>query len=99
MAARNLRAVPPGAEVARKSTAKTVAEAIAGGDRRDILVATRNRIAKTVDDPTCPPRDLAALTRRLDDIVDKIAALDAAAAQEAAESASVDDEAFDAEAL
>lgn len=98
MAARNLRAVPPGAKVTRKAT-KTIAEAIANGDRRDILVATRNRIAKTVDDPTCPPRDLAALTRRLDDIVDKIAALDAAAEQEAAESASVDDEAFDAEAL
>ena len=99
MAARNLRAVPPGANPVGKPSAKSITEAIASGDRRDLLVATRNRIAKPVDDPSCPPRDLAALTRRLDDIVEKIAALDLAAKQEEDEGARVADEAFDAEAL
>ena len=99
MTARNLRAVEPGEAKPPKLRDMTVAEAIATGNQREILVATRNRIAKTVDDSSCPPRDLAALTRRLGDVVKEIAALDAAAAQEAAESAVVADEAFDASAI
>ena len=98
MASRPLRAVTAG-EAPPKAAPVTVTEAITKGDRRGILVATRNRIARTVDDPKCPPRDLAALTRRLDDIVEKIAAIDALAEQEAAESADVADEAFDASAI
>jgi hypothetical protein len=86
---------------ARKRTnrAKSVSRAASGGDRRELLVAMRARIAKAVEDPTTPARDLAALSRRLLEIAREIEALDVAADQEAAENAEVDDEAFDAEAL
>lgn len=55
---------------------KSVAEAAAGGDRRELLVAMRDRIAKAVADPDCPPRDLAALSRRLQDIAKDIDGID-----------------------
>ena len=48
-------------------------------------MAMRRRIAKTVEDPNCPPRDLAALTRRLQEISREIEAIDARAKQEADE--------------
>ena len=71
-----------------------VFEAAESGDHRALLVAMRDRIAKTVADPKCPPRDLAALTRRLGDIAKDIRALDLAAEQEGDESVP-DDEPFD----
>jgi hypothetical protein len=60
----------------------------------------RSRIARTVEGD-CPPRDLAALTRRLQDIAERITSLDLAAKQEGAEGAisSTPDEEFDASAL
>lgn len=64
---------------------ETVAEAAAGGDHRELLVAMRERIAKTVSDPSCPPRDLAALTRRLQDIAKEIDAIDLRLKEEAKE--------------
>jgi hypothetical protein len=76
VATQNLRAVKPG-EPAPKQKRQNVAEAAESGDYRALLVATRDRIALTVSDPSCPPRDLAALTRRLTDIGREIEALDA----------------------
>ena len=71
--------------------------------RQSVPVGTRgphdDRVAKAVTDEKCPPRDLAALTKRLDDIVDKIAVLQAAEEQEAVEGGDADDEAFDATAI
>lgn len=58
-------------------TAKGVAEAARSGTTRELLVAMRDRIAQTVEDPSCPPRELAALTKRLQDIVRDIEATDA----------------------
>jgi hypothetical protein len=52
-----------------------------------------------VQDEDTPPRDLAALSRRLQDIAKEIAALDAAAEQEAGESGDVQDGEFDAAAI
>ncbi len=78
---------------------KTVAEAAATGDHRNLLVAMRERIAKTVSDPDCPPRDLAALTRRLQDIAKEIAVIDLQAKQEASEDGVSADEDWDDEAL
>ena len=78
---------------------KTVAEAAAAGDHRGLLVAMRERIAQTVSDPGCPPRDLAALTRRLQDIAKEIAVIDLQAKQEANEDGVSADEAWDDEAL
>lgn len=97
MAARKqLRAVTPGETAAAKP--KTVAEAAAGGDHRELLVAMRERIAKTVSDPNCPPRDLAALTRRLQEIAKELEAIELRAKEEADERVTPDEE-WDAEAL
>jgi hypothetical protein len=77
----------------------SITEAAEVGDQRGLLVAMRARVAKTVEDPNCPPRDLAALSRRLQEINREIEALDAKAQQEAREDAVTPDESWDAEAL
>jgi len=99
----NLRAVPTGtkATTPRKRAAakpKTVAEA-AKGSQLELLEALRARVAKTIDSDSCPPRDLAALTRRLQEITREIAALKLAAEQEAKEKDAPPDEALDAASL
>lgn len=93
-----LRAVGPD-ETPPKGEKLTVAQAAEKGTHLDLLVAMRERIAKTVADEKCPPRDLAALTRRLQDIATEIAALELKAKQEAAEDAVPEDEEFDASAV
>ena len=65
-----LRTVKPG-EKAPAKRAKSVSQA-AKGTQRELLVAMRDRIAKTISDSDCPPRDLASLTRRLQDIAKEI---------------------------
>jgi hypothetical protein len=74
--ARRLRVVKPGEPTRRKKPLK-VTTAAQDGDRRDLLVALRARIAQTVEDPNTPPRDLAALSRRLLEIARDIEAIDA----------------------
>jgi len=98
MAAKRLRAVQPDEAPAKKERL-TVAQAAATGDHRALLVAMRERIARTVSDPDCPPRDLAALTRRLQDIAKEIEGIDLRAKQEANEDGVTPDEEWDAEAL
>ncbi len=95
-----LRAVAPD-ETAPSARPKhlTVSEAAAAGSHRELLVAMRERVAKAVQDPNCPPRDLAALTRRLQELAREIEAIDARALEEARESGTAADEAWDAEAL
>lgn len=66
-----------------QTTDLSVSEAAATGDQRTLLLALRKRTAEAVADPSCPPRDLAALTRRLQEIAKELTALDAAAAKEA----------------
>lgn len=97
-ARQSLRAVAPGEKPARRRRL-SVTDAAESGSQRDLLVAMRERIAKTVQDVNCPPRDLASLTRRLQEVAREIEAIDARAAEEAAESAHVADEAWNAEAL
>lgn len=78
----------------------TVAQAAATGNHRSLLVAMRERIASAVSDPDCPPRDLAALTRRLQDVSKEIEALDLRAKEEGADADDVAaDEDWSAEAL
>lgn len=78
----------------------SVTKAASSGDPRQLLVALRDRVAKTVEDPNCPPRDLASLSRRLQEIHRDIEAIEAREKQEAAEDADGHpDEAWDAEAL
>lgn len=100
---RNLRAVPGGKSdkpAPKEPAAKQdVAQAAESGDHKALLVAMRDRIAKAVRDPECPPRDLAALTRRLQDIAKEIEAIELREKQEAAEDATAPDEPWDEEAL
>jgi hypothetical protein len=77
----------------------TVDQAAATGSHRDLLVAMRERIARAVSAADCPPRDLASLTRRLQDIAREIDALDRRAEQEGREGVHSPDEAFDASAI
>ena len=93
-----LRAVGPD-ETPPKGEKLTVAQAAEKGSHKDLLIAMRERIAKTVADPKCPPRDLAALTRRLQEIAREIDALELRAKQEADESEVPADEDFDASAI
>ena len=95
MAAKRLRAVAPD-ETARQ---KSITEAASSGTHRELLVAMRDRIAKAVEDPNCPPRDLASLSRRLHELSKDIEQHDAVEAQEVARGGEVADETFDASAI
>lgn len=83
-AAKSLRVVAPDEKPApkRRPRKKTIVQAAANGTAREQLVALRDRVAKTVDDPKCPPRDLAALSRRLMEITKEIDAIDVRDAEE-----------------
>lgn len=94
-APKRLRAVAPDEVPARR---KSVADAAQSGDRLELLVAMRDRIAKTISDPDCPPRDLASLTRRLQDIAKEIDVLELSGGVDSVV-ASTDDESFDASSI
>jgi acyl-CoA hydrolase len=87
-----LRSVPAGAKAPAKASRLTVAQAAETGDHRALLVAMRERIAASVSSADCPPRDLAALTRRLQDVAKEIEALDVRALEEAADDDSAENE-------
>jgi len=72
-----LRAVKAGESAPKPAAAKTVAQAAKSGTPRELLVAMRDRIAETVSQSNCAARDLAALTKRLQDIAHDIDAIDA----------------------
>ena len=97
MARKPLRAVGPDEKPPAKR--RTVAEAAESGDHRALLVAMRERIALTVSNPDCPPRDLAALTRRLQDIAKEIEQIDLRELEEGGEGGVAADEEFDADAI
>lgn len=67
-----MRAVPAPPEIPaeppKPKKPTTVLQATETGQRIDILNTLRTRIAKAIDDPKTPPRDLAALSNRLLDI-------------------------------
>jgi hypothetical protein len=105
-ARKGLRAVSPNEKAPRKpAKPKNVAAAAKSGSQRDLLVAMRDRIATAVTNPDCPPRDLASLSRRLQDIAKEIESIDAREkeereADEARKNIVSDgDDVFDAEAL
>lgn len=95
-AVEKLRAVEPGERPTRKLT---VAQAASSGSHLDLLISMRERIAKTVSSDDCPPRDLASLSRRLQDISKEIEALQVKDAEDNDGGAGVEDEEFDAEAI
>lgn len=94
--AKQLRSVKHGEKAAPKKL--SVAEAAASGDQLATLIATRDRVAVAVTDPACSPRDLAALTKRLDDIIEKIKTLSAQVDGHGEEADDVGDS-FDASAI
>jgi hypothetical protein len=94
-----LRAVTEADKPVAPAKRLSVVEAAASGDHRALLVAMRERIARTVTDADCPPRDLASLTRRLQDIAKEIESLDVRAKEEARDNDPTADEEWDAEAL
>lgn len=98
MAARKpaLRAVAPGERAARPSTILEAAEA---GDRLEELRSMRRRIARTLDNPDTPPRDLAALSRRQMELGREIEALVAREGEETRGGVEVTDGAFDSAAI
>ena len=91
-----LRTVSPGERAPRRRAPKSVAAAASSGTTRDLLVQLRARVATAIDDPDTPARDLAALTRRMQEIVRDIDALDAREKQDATRGAEVEDAEFDA---
>ena len=93
-----LRAVGADEKPPALTKAKTVSEAANDGTTRELLVAMRARIAKAVEDPNTPARDLAALTKRLVEVVRDIEAIDARADEEG-ESVVLEDGDFDASAV
>ena len=76
-----LRAVGDG-ETPPPVPPKTIAEAAEAGSTLDELRLMRARIARTLDDPNCPPRDLAALSRRLIEIGKEITAIESRALED-----------------
>lgn len=102
MATRKLRAVADGEAPARARPArpKTVTQAADKGTHRELLVAMRDRVARAVEDPNTPARDLAALTRRLLEIAREIEAIDSRTGEDRiGEAANTPDAAFSTEAL
>ena len=97
--ASKLRVVNPDEPAPVEPAAKRVGAAAKGGDRLELLVAMRDRIAKAVESDDTPPRDLASLSRRLQEIAKEIDVLKAAKAQEEQTGASREDQAFDRSAI
>jgi len=100
MAARKPASLRAVTEDERKPHPKSVTQAADAGTHRELLVAMRGRVAKAVEDPNTPARDLAALTRRLIEIAREIEAIDARAGEgELGDAASTPDADFNPEAL
>lgn len=89
--------MPPASPEPRKLTVDVAAR---DGSDLELLMAMRDRVADQVADVTCPPRDLAALTRRLEEIRKQIAAERARIAEETnGVAATVEDGLFDSTAI
>ncbi len=75
---------------------KSITEAADTGTTLELLVAMRSRIAGAVEDANTPARDLAALTKRLVEVVRDIEAINARDSQEDADNGPTADEAWTA---
>lgn len=93
-----LRAVSPD-ETAQAKIPKTILEAAEQGSRLDELQAMRRRLARALDDPNTPARDLAALSRRQLEIGKEIEAILIAEDEDQSVIASTDDEDWDESAI
>ena len=90
----------PEAEPKKKPVrAKTVTQAAKSGDQKQLLIALRDRIAKTVEDPETPARDLAALSRRLMEISKDLRGIEMQEAEDGSVVEQGEDEPFDPETV
>ncbi|WP_218120577.1 hypothetical protein [Geodermatophilus sp. DSM 45219] len=78
---------------------KSVTEAAKDGTERELWAAMRDRVAESVESKATAPRDLAALTKRLGEIVREIKQIDARLAKEGRTGGRAADESFDASAV
>lgn len=95
----HLHAIGPGEKPPVRRAPRSIAEAAEAESPLDELRLMRMRIARTLDDPNCPPRDLAALSRRQIEISREIEALKRQAAEEEQAGGTAADEAWDSEAI
>jgi hypothetical protein len=93
-ARKNLRAVKAD-EKAEAKAPKTILEAAEAGSRIEELRAMRRRIARALDDPNTPARDLAALSRRQLEIGKEIEAIVISEDEDHSVVVNADDEAWD----
>lgn len=95
MAARKtLRAVAPDEKVEPKRPC-SILEAAERGSRIEELRAMRRRIARAMDDPNTPARDLAALSRRQLEIGREVEAIVVSEDEDHSVVVNADDEAWD----
>lgn len=87
-----LRAVKAGE---KRPAPKSILEAAEEGSRLEELRAMRRRIARAMDDPNTPARDLAALSRRQLEIGREIEAIVVAEDEDHSVVVSTDDESWD----
>ncbi|ORL15400.1 hypothetical protein [Prescottella equi] len=79
---------------------KTIVEAASEGSRRDVLVAMRTVLASAVGNPETPPRDLAALSKRLIEVMNDLDLIDRKLSDdEIGQAADTPDEDFDGSAV
>ena len=96
----HLHAVKAGTKARPSPPVKhTVTSAAKDGDRLELLIALRDRVAVAVENIETPARDLASLTRRLQEIAKEIEVLMAAAKKAAEQRETSGDERFDASAV
>ena len=99
-ATRHLRAVEPDeAPSPLEPRSMKVDLAARDGSDLELLMAMRDRVADEVANPNCPARDLAALTRRLEELRKQIVAERLRLKEELADAEQVDDEPWDEEAI
>lgn len=82
-------------EKAESTRPKSILEAAEAGSRLEELRAMRRRIAKALDEPNTPARDLAALSRRQIEIGREIEAIEVAEDEDHSVVVNSDDEVWD----
>jgi hypothetical protein len=91
---KRLRAVEAD-ETAQPVRHKSILEAAEAGSRIEELRAMRRRIAKALDEPNTPARDLAALSRRQIEIGREIEAIEVTEDEDHSVVVTADDEVWD----
>jgi hypothetical protein len=94
-----LRSVAPDEAPPAPKPPMTILEAAEADDRLAELIAMRRRLARALDDPNCPPRDMAALSRRQLEIGREIEAMKMVAERDGHGEQPAEDEELDPAAI